>query len=156
MKQCPARRCERWSTARRCGQGWLLTFSAFVFPPLWNVFIRSSKKTPIGNDRCLKTVGTHRSSFSTLRIGRLLYGQRACPSRTLYRRCLSYRMQSRMSRGNHGDKEFCKITGIKSSAHPGLTGNGACRIFSEICTNFALKFCADCCLRGKSFGKRSG
>ena len=34
-----------------------------------------------------------------------------------------------MSRGNHGDKEFCKITGIKSSAHPGLTGNGACRVF---------------------------
>ncbi len=42
-------------------------------------------KTPIVADGC-PPYTTHRSSFSTLSVGRLLCGLRACPSRTLYER----------------------------------------------------------------------
>ena len=47
--------------------------------------ILEKTKTPIVTDGC-PPYTTHRSSFSTLPVGRLLCGLRACPSRTLYER----------------------------------------------------------------------
>jgi hypothetical protein len=48
--------------------------------------IRAQKSDPIVTTGSLNKhhLSSHRSSFSTLRLRRLLYGQRACPSRTLY------------------------------------------------------------------------
>ena len=48
--------------------------------------IRAQKSDPIVTTGSLYKhhLSSHRSSFSTLHLRRLLYGQRACPSRTLY------------------------------------------------------------------------
>ena len=50
------------------------------------IFHKSTKSDPIVTTGSLYKhhLSSHRSSFSTLRLRRLLYGQWACPSRTLY------------------------------------------------------------------------
>ena len=49
-----------------------------------DVFHKETQKSTHRLDGCARFYKHHRSSISTLPLGRKLYGQRACPSRTLY------------------------------------------------------------------------